>query len=425
MNQPSPQASGATTDAPGFVHSRLMQIDHDDGGSGASGDEVETRVFVVEDEAVVAMDLSRRLKDLGYQVCGSAGSGETAATRIQALDPDVVLMDINLGGGMSGLDVARRIQASCKASVVFLTAYSGADIVAEAVAAGAYGFLVKPFNERELYAALRVAVARGHFDEKLRALNASLDDRVRERTAELAQALQGLQEANRTKHEFLLNMNHEMRTPLNHITGLSEILKFHEPIADVPLAVGWVDQIQTAAWQLVRMVESLFDLKDIAQAPARLELKPVDPQLPINEALQLVVAVAAAADVRIEQDVFAPANLRVKADHDRLRQVLINLLLNAVKYNRQGGSVALTLRADTASVTITVSDTGDGMCEETQARAMAPFARFVPHGKVIGGIGIGLTVANHIVETMGGRLSIQSRPSAGTVVTVTLQRAAA
>ena len=127
-----------------------------------------TRIFVVEDEVVIALDLSERLEALGYEVCGTTTRGETAVQSIAELRPDLVLMDVNLGGSMDGVEVAHQLRERCDVPVVFLTAYSDSQLIARASQTNAYGYLVKPFEERELYATLQVALGRHAIERHLR-----------------------------------------------------------------------------------------------------------------------------------------------------------------------------------------------------------------------------------------------------------------
>ncbi|MCK7499161.1 MAG: diguanylate cyclase [Comamonadaceae bacterium] len=129
---------------------------------------MRTRVFLVEDEAVIAMDLCERLTALGYEVCGSAAQGETAVQGIAELRPALVLMDVNLAGSMDGVEVAQQLRERYDVPVVFLTAYSDPELIARVSQTSSYGYLVKPFEERELHATLQVALARHATERELR-----------------------------------------------------------------------------------------------------------------------------------------------------------------------------------------------------------------------------------------------------------------
>lgn len=119
------------------------------------------RVFVVEDEALIAMELAHRITELGYRVCGQARRGEQAITRIPSAAPDVVLLDINLGAGMDGFAVAEQLPLALRSRIVFLSAYASGEVAARARAMGASGMLAKPFHLEALRAAL-ASVARPH-----------------------------------------------------------------------------------------------------------------------------------------------------------------------------------------------------------------------------------------------------------------------
>lgn len=132
------------------------------------------RVFVVEDEALIAMELLDRVGEYGYQACGHAATGEHALLAIAQARPDVVLMDIHLGAGMDGIDTARRLQEILDVPVVFLTAYCDAALVGRAARVDAFGYVLKPFRDQAVRAALAMALAR-HYDARtLRDANAAL-----------------------------------------------------------------------------------------------------------------------------------------------------------------------------------------------------------------------------------------------------------
>lgn len=129
---------------------------------------IKTRIFVVEDEAVILMDLCERLTALGYQVCGTATHGETTAQKIIELQPDIVLMDVNLAGKMDGVEVAEQVGDGYDVPIIYLTAYSDPRLIARASLTNVYGYLIKPFEERELHATLQVALARFSTERNLR-----------------------------------------------------------------------------------------------------------------------------------------------------------------------------------------------------------------------------------------------------------------
>ena len=145
------------------------------------------RVFVVEDEALIAMELLDRLGELGYHACGHAANGEHALHAIARATPDVVLMDIHLGPGIDGIDTARQLQETHDIPIVFLTAYCDATLVARAAQVDAFGYVLKPFTAEAVRAALAMALARHHAARGLRDVNATLSA-----DADRVAALQGI-----------------------------------------------------------------------------------------------------------------------------------------------------------------------------------------------------------------------------------------
>ena len=147
-----------------------------------------TKVFIVEDEALIAMEVQDRLGALGYQVCGLASRGEQALEAIIDRAPDVVLMDVRLAGTLTGIETAERLRDRMDVPVIFLSAYSDSELLRRAGEVLPFGYLVKPFEERELHATIQMAIYKHRMERALREAYARLDEKVHERTAELAQS---------------------------------------------------------------------------------------------------------------------------------------------------------------------------------------------------------------------------------------------
>lgn len=187
---------GVSRAGPGGVLPALLSPEQAAGRAGGNlTDFSATRIFVVEDEALILMDICASLSELGYTVCGSEARGEIALQRIAETGPDLVLLDVNLAGTLNGFDVAKRLR-EIGIPVVFLTAYSDASLIARATEAGGFGYLVKPFEERELHATVQVALARARARDQL-------ERTIAARTHELILAKEAAESASRAKSEFL------------------------------------------------------------------------------------------------------------------------------------------------------------------------------------------------------------------------------
>jgi signal transduction histidine kinase len=179
-----------------------------------------------------------------------------------------------------------------------------------------------------------------------------------------------------------------------------------------------VQLIREAGEHLLTMIGDLLDLTRIESGHLRLQIDSVALAPLADECVALLQAQAASAQVRVVGAL--AAGVAVQADRTRLKQVLLNLLSNGVKYNRAGGGVTLRARSDGAHAVIDVADTGVGIAAEHLARVFEPFQRGAHGHSAIEGTGIGLAVCKSLVELMGGSIDVQSAPGQGSLFTVRL-----
>ena len=250
------------------------------------------------------------------------------------------------------------------------------------------------------------------------------------------QAREALEASNRAKTQFLSRLSHELRTPLNAVLGFSQLLRMDRTRALDADQLARVQHIERAGKHLLALVNDVLDVSRVESGQMTLSLEPVDAFLVAEEAIAIVSPSAVEAGIEIRTAL--PASLLrdggdegshaadaeaawVVADLVRLRQVLVNLLTNAVKYNRKGGHVTLSYHRHDGACQFVVSDTGIGMTAEQLTRLYEPFNRLGAERTSIEGTGIGLVLSRHLVELMRGSLKIDSAPGGGTVATVTLR----
>ena len=248
--------------------------------------------------------------------------------------------------------------------------------------------------------------------ERLKTANAELLTR----SEQLRQANEQLERAARLKDEFMANMSHELRTPLTAILGMTDVLaeKIHGP-----LLLGQQRCVEVIAGSSQHLLGLINDILDIAKIDARmleLDMQPVSAASASQAVLEIVRSLAEAKGVELAF-LFAPSVGFLRADERRLRQILLNLLGNAVKFTPAKGTVRLTVSAEDAgrSVRFSVTDTGIGIAPEGLVELFQPFKQL--HGSDLvrnyEGTGLGLALARRLVELHGGRLTVESTVGQG------------
>ncbi|MFC5344756.1 hybrid sensor histidine kinase/response regulator [Brevundimonas staleyi] len=262
---------------------------------------------------------------------------------------------------------------------------------------------------------------------RLAELNDSLESRIAERTQELRLALEASDEqakavaaASQAKSDFLAGMSHELRTPLNAVIGFAELMRMNEAAEPLTRRQSQaVEQILGSGQHLLSLIEEVLDLARIEAGKLSMSVERVDPQLVVRQVCDNLRPAAEAAGVTLRAP--APtAGLGVVADRTRLRQVLINLVSNAIKYNRAGGDVLLEVRQTADGVALSVHDTGVGIPEDRMAELFQPFNRLGRETSDVAGTGIGLAVSRRLAEAMTGRLECASVEGEGSTFTLHL-----
>ncbi|MGH7013352.1 MAG: response regulator [Stellaceae bacterium] len=253
-------------------------------------------------------------------------------------------------------------------------------------------------------------------------VSAALDITAR-KEAELAliAAKEEAELASRSKSEFLANMSHELRTPLNAIIGFSQVMadEVMGPLGS-PRYTGYARDICASAQHLLGIISDILDVSKLEAGKVELDEEEVElPQI-VRDVLQLVVERARALDITIDTDL-APDLPRLRADGLKLKQVLLNLVTNAIKFSHGGGRIELAARFDAAGFEIAVVDHGIGMDAMEIQTAITRFGQVASTwSRRHAGTGLGLPLAIGLVELHGGRLTIESRKDVGTTVRVRL-----
>jgi PAS domain S-box-containing protein len=237
------------------------------------------------------------------------------------------------------------------------------------------------------------------------------------------QAAMVAEAANRAKTVFLSRMSHELRTPLNAVLGFAQLMEIDQAEPPSATQARRLALIRQSGEHLLQMIGDLLDLTRIEAGGMALQIEAAALAPLAEESVAMLQGEAAAAGVSLTLQPPAAA-LQVRADTTRLRQVLLNLLGNAIKYNRPGGRAELRWSAAAAGlVQLQVADTGVGIDAEELPRVFEPFYRSAQRRDTVDGAGIGLSVTQALVVLMGGQITVDSQPGHGSVFTVTLPAA--
>ena len=368
-------------------------------------------ILIVEDENIVALDMKMRLESLGYRVLGVVDSGPAALDFLSVNTPDLVLMDIKLKGNVDGIETARLARERLDVPIIFVTAFTDEQTLDRAKLASPYGYIVKPFHERELRIAIELALYKFQYELSMR------------RSKELAE------EANRVKGEFLANVSHELKTPLNSVIGFTE-LSLDKSVDDEQR--DYLTTVLRSARSLVTLIDSILDFSRLENG----KLSPVFAPFPVDALLGECVdllAVGACSkglEVSYRRDPVLPD--AIVSDRSRLRQVLMNLVDNAVKFTDKG---RIRVRAEMAedlppsrlprglleasnlderriapfSLRLVVEDSGIGMPSDKISFAFERFTQLDgSRTRLAGGTGIGLAIVAKSVESLGGTVNVTS-----------------
>jgi two-component system sensor histidine kinase/response regulator len=367
------------------------------------------RVAMVDDELPLGSAVKRILTkykahvdavdvDVTYSCMHFASGEEFLAALDQGTGFDLLLVDLKLPG-MSGLEILEELGKRDQELVtIMITAYATFETAVQATKLGAYDFLPKPFSPEELRYSLRKATSQLIVSREARRL---------------------AEEERQVRFNFISVLSHELKAPLNAIEGYLKLLQEDETPERMPM-------INRSLIRLDGMRKLIFDLLDLTRIESGQKARQfaeVDVATVAKRTIDLFATETADRQIKVVLD--APQPVKMTADAGELEIVLNNLVSNAVKYNRDGGTVTVKLDSKDDTVCIQVSDTGIGLTPEEKAKLFNEFVRIKNEDtfKILGS-GLGLSTVRKLASLYGGEATVESEKDMGSTFTVTLKDAA-
>ena len=380
--------------------------------NGYSIDHID--VVVVDDSQDILDILGIILGDYGYNV-RTYGTAEAVLRDVpSSFIPDLFLLDVNLPG-MSGLTLCRSIKETPVLNlvpVIFISGLMEDSDKKEGFEAGGEDYISKPFSKSDVLARVKTHIKLRRSLQELQLLNTDLESRIVERTRELQSTKDEAEKANRAKTEFLSNINHEMRTPLNGILGMLNLLK------DISMDQEGATYLSLAEYSANHLSVIIRDILDYSQLETHRMIFHYNP-VNIGEmmkkmcTIQRADAKAKGLEIRL---IHPDKESLFTGDETRLYQILINLLSNSIKYSRKG---VITIRYRVEDdLHIEVQDQGIGIPPDKVEDVFLPFLQLdASYTKENKGIGLGLSITRNLVKSMDGTIDLKS-DSNGTSFTI-------
>jgi len=376
----------------------------------------DSRIFIVDDNESILDILKDMLTLEGYRV-ETCTKSEEALEKTKANPPDLLILDIRMPG-IDGIELCRQFKSdplTAQIPVIFISGLMGMDEKIQGFRAGGADYITKPFHNLDVLVRVGTHIQLRKRAILLEGMNEYLEEMVEKRTAELRIAKEAAENANKAKSQFLSNINHEMRTPLNGIIGMLKLM------GNLPMDENmemYHSLAEFSARHLSSVISDILDYTQLDAGSMKFHYRPFSAASCLKKLCLLHQPQAESKGLTLEWILPEDAEPFI-TDENRLIQIAGNLLTNAVKYSREGRILLRCRQSDV--LTIDVEDQGSGIPVERQDEIFQPFMQLEsPYTKEHSGMGLGLAICRNLAQSMGGSIQVESEPGRGSRFTIVL-----
>ncbi|MCX6240584.1 MAG: ATP-binding protein [Bacteroidetes bacterium] len=366
------------------------------------------KILVIDDEPGIRSGISRILRNFrvdypfmeeafDFEV-REASTGEAGIESIENDKPDILLLDNKLPGiqGVEVLEYVRKKQMNI--IVVMITSYASLELAVKATSDGAYDFIPKPFTPQELKSSIENITKRVFLKK--------MTNKLQETGKQI-------------RFQFLSVLSHELKAPLNSIEGYLQMIRERQAGPRLESYDYMVDRMLQRIKGMRMLILDLLDLTRVESGKGKRDIKEVNLVDVAHTAIDTMRPYSIQKDIRL--NLHGNDTITVMADSEEMEIIFNNLISNAIKYNREGGSVDCTLSRNENCVEILVEDTGIGMTAEDSSRIFDDFVRIkTEKTKNISGSGLGLSIVKKLIDSYKGEIEVTSEPDKGSIFKVKL-----
>lgn len=358
------------------------------------------RVLIVEDNFITADELRQRLSDNNYRT-ELALSGTEALRKAEEFDPELLLIDINLGKYIDGIETTEKIQAARDIPVIYLTAYDDDETLKRAKATGPYAYLLKPLDEKELRVAIEIALFRHKISSELNSVNRQL------------------QESNSQKDRLFSVIAHDLRGPVGNTREMSHLLLEDYDEFSREDIKKYIQFIHNSADHTYKLLSELLTWARNRSGTISFNPESVEIVKLVNTVVDSFSETLALKNISIKT-VYSENAITETVDYEMIRTVMRNLISNAIKFSDSGSAIEVRAEKNSQNrLVLSVKDEGIGISEEIQKKLFIIGEKTSMKGTSgEKGTGLGLILCHDFIEKHGGEIKVESLPGEGSTFTV-------